>query len=49
MRRPCHLVITVLTFLTAGALEAPLAAHHSFAAEFDGNKPLTLRDRKSVV
>jgi hypothetical protein len=42
MRRVCLLVITVLIFLTAG-LSAPLAAHHSFAAEFDGNKPLTLR------
>ncbi len=39
MTRACFLVITVLTFLTS----ARAVAHHSFAAEFDGSKPLTLR------
>src|SRR6185503_5930621 len=29
-----------LVLLAAGA---PLAAHHSFAAEFDGSKPVTLK------
>jgi hypothetical protein len=43
MRRVCHLVITVLALLAAPVLTTPLAAHHSFAAEFDGNKPITLR------
>ena len=42
MKRACLLVITVLTFLAAG-FTTRLAAHHSFAAEFDGNRPLTLR------
>ena len=43
MKAACNSVITVLTILTAAALSPSLAAHHSFAAEFDGNKPLTLR------
>jgi len=36
-----HIVAAVLiTVLAAGA---PVAAHHSFAAEFDGSNPVTLR------
>jgi Family of unknown function (DUF6152) len=38
MRTPLFFAGT-LTVLAAGA---PLAAHHSFAAEFDGSKPVTL-------
>ncbi|HXI29447.1 MAG TPA: DUF6152 family protein [Vicinamibacterales bacterium] len=34
-------LIALVTLIAAGA--APLDAHHSFAAEFDANKPITLK------
>src|SRR6266705_1897209 len=40
MRRPLLVPGAMLAVLAAGA---PLAAHHSFAAEFDGSKPVTLK------
>jgi len=39
MRAPLGIAAASLVVLAAGA---PLAAHHSFAAEFDGSKPVTL-------
>lgn len=35
-------VIVVAVCVWCGAAQAP-SAHHAFAAEFDGNKPITLR------
>jgi hypothetical protein len=40
MRTPFFLAAASLVALTAGA---PVLAHHSFAAEFDGSKPVTLK------
>ena len=39
MRTPLFLAAAGLVVLAAGA---PLVAHHAFAAEFDGTKPVTL-------
>ena len=39
MRTALFFAAATLAVLAAGA---PLAAHHSFAAEFDGSKPVTL-------
>ena len=40
MTTPLSISVSAVIVLAAGA---PLAAHHSFAAEFDGSKPVTLR------
>jgi hypothetical protein len=40
MRTPFFIAAAGLVVLAAGA---PLVAHHSFAAEFDGSKPVTLK------
>ena len=39
----------VLALGAAGLLAAPLWAHHAFAAEFDGNKPVNLRGTVSKM
>lgn len=40
MRMPLFIAAASLVVLAASA---PLVAHHSFAAEFDGSKPVTLK------
>ena len=39
--RTAHIVAAAFVVMLAGG--GPVAAHHSFAAEFDGSKPVTLR------
>jgi len=41
VRKTLFGVVTAATLLVAGA--APVVAHHSFAAEFDANKPVTIK------
>jgi hypothetical protein len=38
-----HFVAGIAGTLLLGALALPAAAHHSFAAEFDANNPVTLK------
>lgn len=46
MRMPLSIAVTCLLVLATGA---PVAAHHSFAAEFDGSKPVTLKGTVSKM
>jgi hypothetical protein len=42
-------LISALAFVVVGALAARAGAHHSFAAEFDGTKPVVLRGTVTKV
>src|SRR5215469_13568883 len=41
IRKTSHLILSILAVLLATA-SVPTEAHHSFAAEFDSNKPMTV-------
>src|SRR5215469_6852304 len=41
IRKTSHLILSILAVLLAAAT-VPTEAHHSFAAEFDSNKPMTV-------
>jgi hypothetical protein len=44
-----HIVSTIGAVAVSLGIAAPLAAHHSFAAQFDGSKPITLQGMVSKV
>ena len=43
MRVTLSLILGGTCMALAGALAPPMLAHHAFSAEFDGNRPVTLR------
>lgn len=42
-------VWTVLAALVVASAAVPASAHHSFAAQYDGNKPITLKGKVTKV
>jgi hypothetical protein len=44
-----HIVSVVCAVALSTALAVPLSAHHSFAAQFDGSKPVTLQGTVTKV